>query len=405
MTTFDRIANLPLAIDGYDLDFLERNVSSGFLRKSTIITLRGGGEAGIGEDVSYDTEDHDAAEAAGTYLPLAGTWTLASFCDHVEALDLFSLPPVREVSRRYRIWAYESAALDLALRQAGTSLHEHLGITPRPVRFVCSLRLADPGEAPSLEPLSRRLHEYPTLQFKLDPTPDWSDELIAGLQATGAVESVDLKGLYEGTSVDAPADPGTINFVPRPDWYFYFLFYLLRIFKWPETVVIGTVGLPTVLLVMLIAVPFVDLRTERRLTRRPVAVVASFLVVISMGVLTYKGATAKEALGSELRGHVPAWAAKQGFTGNTQAIAGAQLFAVAGCLNCHIYLGDGGQNLGAPNLTAEGAKNKGVAFQVRHLQNPASVNAGSPMPSFAGLGNDRLKQLAIFLEASKGPKK
>ena len=208
-----------------------------------------------------------------------------------------------------------------------------------------------------------------------------------------------------GKLYDAPADPGTINFVPRPDWYFYFLFYLLRIFKWPETVVIGTVGLPTVLLVMLIAVPFVDLRTERRLTRRPVAVVASFLVVISMGVLTYKGATAKEALGSELRGHVPAWAAKQGFTGNTQAIAGAQLFAVAGCLNCHIYLGDGGQNLGAPNLTAEGAKNKGVAFQVRHLQNPASVNAGSPMPSFAGLGNDRLKQLAIFLEASKGPKK
>jgi len=207
VTTFDRIADLPLAIDGYDLDFLERNVSSGFLRKSTIITLRGGGETGIGEDVSYDTEDHDAAEAAGTYLPLAGTWTLASFCDHVEALDLFSLPPVREVSRRYRIWAYESAALDLALRQAGTSLHEHLGITPRPVRFVCSLRLADPGEAPSLEPLSRRLHEYPTLQFKLDPTPDWSDELIAGLQATGAVESVDLKGLYEGTSVDTPADP------------------------------------------------------------------------------------------------------------------------------------------------------------------------------------------------------
>ncbi len=207
MTTFDRIAGLPLVIEGYDLDFLERNVSSGFLRKTTIITLRGGGETGIGEDVSYDTEDHDAAEAAGTYLPLAGTWTLASFCDHVEALDLFSLPPVREVSRRYRIWAYESAALDLALRQAGTSLHQRLGITPRPVRFVCSLRLSDPGEAPTLEPLSRRLREYPALQFKLDPTPDWSDELIAGLQATGAVESVDLKGLYEGTSVDVPADP------------------------------------------------------------------------------------------------------------------------------------------------------------------------------------------------------
>jgi menaquinol-cytochrome c reductase cytochrome b/c subunit len=208
-----------------------------------------------------------------------------------------------------------------------------------------------------------------------------------------------------GRLYDAPADPGTINFVPRPDWYFYFLFYLLRIFKWPETVVIGTVGLPTVLLVILLAVPFIDLRSERRLSRRPVAIVASILVVLSMGVLTFKGATAKEALGSELVGHVPAWAAKQGFTGNQDAVAGAKLFAVAGCLNCHTYLGDGGTNLGAPELSAEGAKNKGVAFQIKHLMNPSSVNPGSPMPSFAGLGEARLKQIAAFLEASKGPKK
>jgi menaquinol-cytochrome c reductase cytochrome b/c subunit len=207
-----------------------------------------------------------------------------------------------------------------------------------------------------------------------------------------------------GRLYDAPADSGTINFVPRPDWYFYFLFYLLRIFKWPETVVIGTVGLPTVLLIILIAVPFIDTRQERRLSRRPVAIVASILVVISMGVLTYKGATAKEALGSELVGHVPTWAAKEGFTGNAQAVAGAKLFAVAGCLNCHTYNGDGGTNLGAPDLSAEGAKNKGVAFQIAHLKCPACVNPGSPMPSFAGLGDNRLKQIAAFLEASKGPK-
>jgi mono/diheme cytochrome c family protein len=207
-----------------------------------------------------------------------------------------------------------------------------------------------------------------------------------------------------GRLYDAPADAGTINFVPRPDWYFYFLFYLLRIFKWPETVVIGTVGLPTVLLIILIAVPFIDTRQERRLSRRPVAIVASILVVISMGVLTYKGATAKEPLASENLALVPTWAAKEGFTGNAQAVAGAKLFAVAGCLNCHTYNGAGGTNLGAPDLTAEGAKNKGVAFQIKHLQNPASVNPGSPMPSFAGLGDARLKQIAEFLEASKGPK-
>ena len=207
-----------------------------------------------------------------------------------------------------------------------------------------------------------------------------------------------------GKLYDAPADPGTINFVPRPDWYFYFLFYLLRIFKWPETVLLGTIGIPTICLLLLLAIPFIDTRTERRLLRRPVAIVASILVVLSMGVLTYKGATAKEALGSELVGHVPSWAVKQGFADNPQAIAGAKIFAVAGCLNCHTYLGDGGHNLGAPDLSAEGAKNKGIAFQIAHLKCPACVNPGSPMPSFAGLGDERLKQLAVFLEASKGPK-
>src|SRR6185295_18272135 len=92
------------------------------------------------------------------------------------------------------------------------------------------------------------------------------------------------------------ADPGTTSFVPRPDWYFYFLFYLLRIFKWPESVILGTVGIPTIALILLIALPFLDRRPERRLVRRPVAVVAALLVIASMGVLTYKGATAKESL-------------------------------------------------------------------------------------------------------------
>ena len=205
-----------------------------------------------------------------------------------------------------------------------------------------------------------------------------------------------------GKLYDAPADPGTINFVPRPDWYFYFLFYLLRIFKWPDTVFLGTIGVPTVCLVLLLAMPFLDIRAERRLLRRPVALIASLLVVLSMGVLTYKGATAKEALGSEIVGHVPTWAQKENFAGNTQAVAGAKLFAVYGCLNCHTYISDGGHNLGAPVLTAEGAKNKGIAFQIAHLTCPACVNRGSPMPSFAGLGTARLTQIATFLEASKG---
>jgi mono/diheme cytochrome c family protein len=207
-----------------------------------------------------------------------------------------------------------------------------------------------------------------------------------------------------GKLYDDEADPGTISFTPRPDWYFLFLFYLLRIFKWPATVVLGTVGIPTIALVLLLAIPFLDIRDERRLMRRPVAIIASILVVIALGVLTYKGATAKEALGSELKAEVPKWANEEGFANNKTAVAGATLFAEAGCANCHTYLGDGGHNLGAPELTEEGAKNKGLQFQIAHLKCPSCVNKGSPMPSFAALGDERLRQIATFLEASKGRK-
>src|SRR5215212_10040686 len=112
-------------------------------------------------------------------------------------------------------------------------------------------------------------------------------------------EEPDSSG-WLGALYKAKADPGTTNFIPRPDWYFYFLFYLLRIFKWPESVILGTVGIPTIALILLLSMPFLDRRRERSLLRRPVPVVAAILVVISMGVLTYKGATAKEALGPEL---------------------------------------------------------------------------------------------------------
>jgi menaquinol-cytochrome c reductase cytochrome b/c subunit len=201
------------------------------------------------------------------------------------------------------------------------------------------------------------------------------------------------------------ADPGTTNFVPRPDWFFYFLFYLLRIFKWPETVVLGTVGVPTLLLILLIGLPFYDRRPERAVLRRPVAFIAAILVIISMGVLTWKGATAKETLGSETVGLVPGWAKQQGFAANPVAVKGATLFAESGCLNCHTYLGTGSSNLGAPDLSAEGAKGRGIEWQVAHLKNPSSKTPGSPMPSFAALGDANLTQIATFLEASKGAQK
>ena len=172
-----------------------------------------------------------------------------------------------------------------------------------------------------------------------------------------------------GQCMGAPADPGTTSFVPRPDWYFYFLFYLLRIFKWPESVFLGTVGVPTIALMLLIMLPFLDRRRTRKISERPVAMVAAVLVVLSMGVLTWKGATAKESLSSEIINDVPSWVKAENLPAN--AVPGAKLFAVAGCTACHTYLGDGGSNLGAPDLTAEGSRNPTIQFQISHLQCPS----------------------------------
>jgi quinol---cytochrome c reductase cytochrome c subunit, bacillus type len=200
-----------------------------------------------------------------------------------------------------------------------------------------------------------------------------------------------------------PADPGTTNFVPRPDWYFYFLFYLLRIFKWPNSVILGTVGIPTILLIILLLLPFVDTRRERRLLRRPVALIAAVLVVISMGVLTYKGATAKEALASEVVQAVPTWAQRQGFADNKEAVAGATVFATSGCTACHTYLGTGSSNLGAPDLSAIGKGGQGPQFFSNYVADPSKFG-NNVMPKFGALGETKLHQLGVFLSSSKGPK-
>jgi hypothetical protein len=202
--TFDLLADLPLRIDRYELEGLRAEVSSGFERLSTVVHLHGQGFEGVGEDVVYDAADQVALQDAGPTLELAGSYTLAEFCELIDSLDLFPAPPKRDVSRLYRRWTFHSAALDLALRQAGTTLHAVLERDPQPVTFVVSLRL---GEPPMLEPITRRLERYPTLRFKLDPTSSWEPELIAALVDTGSIDSVDFKSLYRGTVVDQPPDP------------------------------------------------------------------------------------------------------------------------------------------------------------------------------------------------------
>jgi len=205
VTIFERLADLPLSIASYRLEGLEKEVSSDFTRLSTVIHLEGGEHEGLGEDVTYDALDHVALQDAGPIQPLTGDFTLGEFCEQVASLDLFPADPVRDVSRLYRRWAFDSAALDLALRQSGTNLASALGRDPQPVTFVVSLRLGDP---PSMEPIRKRLAIVPGLRFKLDPTSDWDDQLISELVETGAVDSVDFKGHYKGTVVDQEPDPG-----------------------------------------------------------------------------------------------------------------------------------------------------------------------------------------------------
>jgi L-alanine-DL-glutamate epimerase-like enolase superfamily enzyme len=201
---FDLVADLPLEVEGYALEALRGPLGPERERVCTLIRITGGGEEGAGEDVVYDADDQLAFQRAGPVHDLRGRWTLAEACDRIESLDLFPEPPRTEVSRRYRVWAFESALLDLALRQAGRSLAAGLGRQARAMRYVCSLRL---GEPPTLEPLRRRLALDPDLRFKLDATSSWTPELIAELVATGAVDSVDFKGFYRGTIVDQAADP------------------------------------------------------------------------------------------------------------------------------------------------------------------------------------------------------
>lgn len=204
MSTFDRLADLPVTVDGYSLEGLCAEVSSGFERLSTVVHLHGDGHTGIGEDVVYDAVDQTALQEAGAVHDLTGTHALGELCDRIDRLDLFPVEPQRDVSRLYRRWTFHSAALDLALQQAGRPLHEVLGREARRVTFVVSLRLGEPA---SIEPLTRRLERYSTLRFKLDPTSSWTPELIDALVQTGAVDSVDFKALYRGTVVDQPPNP------------------------------------------------------------------------------------------------------------------------------------------------------------------------------------------------------
>jgi hypothetical protein len=203
LSLYENVRDLPLAIEDYTLDPLELQASADFLRKTTVIHLRGRGEEGIGEDVTYDAREHDRLQARGPDLRLAGEWTLHTFSEHLASLPLFDEDPDQHRYVDYRRWAFESAALDLSLRQAGLALGRAVSREARPVALVVSMGLGSP---PSTERVRAWIALYPRLRFKLDANPEWTDELVAELEATGAVDSIDLKGQYRGTVVDTPPD-------------------------------------------------------------------------------------------------------------------------------------------------------------------------------------------------------
>lgn len=204
MGTYARVADLPLTIGGYELEAIELPLPH-FTRVSTVFHLRGAGHEGVGEDVTYEEGDQRAQLALGPVLPLAGEWTVDTFSRHLDTLDLFPAgPPERPPSLHYRRWAIESAALDLALRQARLSLAAALGRELSPLTFVVSMNLGSPA---TVEPVERWLARDPGLRFKLDPDATWTPELARALRATGAVATIDLKGFYVGTPVDLDPDP------------------------------------------------------------------------------------------------------------------------------------------------------------------------------------------------------
>ena len=186
MSLWDSVAGLELRVDHYGLERRESVTPSDWTRVTTTVVLKGDGETGAGEDVTYDAQLH---EDVPDELMLAGTWSLEDFSYRLDEFD--------ELGEGYRRWAFESAALDLALRQGGTGLGQALGRREQPVRFVVSTRAAP----------ERWLEFAPELEFKLDAETDWDRDLLRRLRELDRVRVVDLKAYYRGTSVDLAPDP------------------------------------------------------------------------------------------------------------------------------------------------------------------------------------------------------
>ena len=204
--------------------------------------------------------------------------------------------------------------------------------------------------------------------------------------ATLAIGLVIVFAIWQRVEVGEPVNPASTDFVPRPEWYFLFLFELLKIFKGQNAltpVIMATFIIPNVLIALLILTPFIDRNPERRIEKRPFALLSGIAVIVFLAYLTNLGAEAPEGVGSE---GLPL----TGLDSNAEALAGSQLFLANGCTSCHAIGGVGAAGPG-PNLTNVGGK--GVDFYVNTIKSGPGA-----MPAFTTFTPEQYNQLAVFLD-------
>jgi ubiquinol-cytochrome c reductase cytochrome b subunit/menaquinol-cytochrome c reductase cytochrome b/c subunit len=179
--------------------------------------------------------------------------------------------------------------------------------------------------------------------------------------------------LLFGAELGPKADPTTTTYVPRPEWYFFFLFEVLRVIKPPQFTPFATIGVPTICMILLFLLPFYDRSPERRIERRPIALTAGLATIVAIAYLTFQGAAAGSPNSIDM-------VAPSGLTSAETATfnAGKLVVGQSGCLACHV-IGDNGNNGPGPPLTHIGSKLRPGAIA------QTLVNPTAPMPSFKGL--------------------
>ncbi len=235
------------------------------------------------------------------------------------------------------------------------------------------------------------LREYALLKSQGKPFFPYA-VMKDALMACVVMAVIITMSLVLGAELGSKANPTTTTYVPRPEWYFFFLFELLRVIKPPSIVPLATIGIPTLCMVLLFLLPFYDRGPERRPERRPIAMVTSAFVIGAMAFLTYSGANTGSPFAVEIA--TPSAVKQAGGTTLAEFEKGRDVVGSSGCLACH-KLGDNGNNGPGPVLTHIGSRlpRQGIA---RTLVNPTA-----PMPSFRNLPPKKFQAVVEFLSQLK----